>query len=72
MSANTRRVAWQNWQSQTSVDDRRLENKTIKWMSDWDINSRTIPERPTPIRRQCSGTVRQLVEWYQTTYGFQI
>ncbi len=46
-----------------------LENKTIKWLSDWDINSddtgKTTPIELAIFQERYGGEV----EWYQTTYG---
>ena len=46
-----------------------LRNKTIKWLSDWDINSddtgKTTPIELAIFQERYGGEV----EWYQTTYG---
>lgn len=68
MSTNTREQL-----AELSKSDERLtgelENKTIKWMSDWDINSddtgKTTPIELAVFQERYGGQI----EFHQTTYG---
>ena len=68
MSANTREQLAELAKSDERLTG-ELENKTIKWMSDWDINSddtgKTTPIELAVFQERYGGQI----EWYQTTYG---
>ena len=71
MSTNTREQL-----AELSKSDERLtgelENKTIKWMSDWDINSddtgKTTPIELAVFQERYGGQI----EFHQTTYGLSL
>ena len=68
MSANTREQLAELAKSDERLTG-ELENKTIKWMSDWDINSddtgKTTPIELAVFQERYGGQI----EWHQTTYG---